>query len=63
MGGPGEPVELANLELNLQTVLHCSVQGANLEKVKELTLFLEGKGDPRAGKGRAILGAAQNPPG
>jgi len=63
MAGAGEPVELANLELNLQTVLHRSVQGANLEKVKELTLFLEGKGDPRAGKGRAILGAAQNPPG
>jgi tetratricopeptide (TPR) repeat protein len=63
MAGAGEPVELANMELNLQTVLHRSRKGADIGKVIELTSFLEEKGDPRAAKGRAILDAGPNPPG
>ena len=52
----GDPVELANLQLNLQTALHLSGEGADTGKVRELTKILESAGDKRAAKGRTILG-------
>lgn len=50
------PVELANMELNLQTVLHRSGEGADLAEVKRLRGILEAAGDPRARKADEIIG-------
>lgn len=53
--GSGGPIDLANMELNLQTVLHRSGAGADLEKVRRLRSILKEIGDPRAAKGGEIL--------
>jgi len=52
----GNPIEAANMELNLQTVLHISGAGADVERVRYLTSILNANNDPRAAKGDAILG-------
>lgn len=48
-------VELANMELNLCTVLHKSGEDVNINEVKRLTEILEKAKDPRAQKGKTIL--------
>ncbi|MBN1570021.1 MAG: tetratricopeptide repeat protein [Acidobacteria bacterium] len=52
------PIELANMELNLQTVLHRSGEGADPAEVKRLAGVLRAAGDPRARKAGEIIGMA-----
>ena len=49
------PVEIANMELNLQVVYFRSGQQVDLEKVKQLTKIIETAGDSRAKKGYYIM--------
>ena len=52
-----DPIEIANMELNLQTCLHRSGKGADLKQVKELSAILRKADDKRASKGEEILGS------
>jgi nephrocystin-3 len=49
------PVETANVELNLQSLFHLSGQNLDIEKVKELTRILQEAGDSRVEKGHKLL--------
>jgi len=48
-------IEIANMKMNLQTVLHQSGKGVDLTLVKKLTAILENANDYRAQKGKEIL--------
>lgn len=50
-----QPVEAANVEVNLQTMYHLSGQRMDMTRVRELTRILEEAGDRRAEKGRRLL--------
>jgi len=49
------PLEAANVELNLQNLFHLSGKEPDLARVKELTRILEVGGDKRAEKGYMLL--------
>jgi nephrocystin-3 len=51
----GQPLEVDNVELNLQVMFHLSGQSVDLERIKELTHHLEEAGDKRAQKGRDLV--------
>jgi tetratricopeptide (TPR) repeat protein len=55
----GQPLEAANVEINLQILFHLSGQSVDIDRVKELTRLLEEAGDKRAEKGRKLLGQLQ----
>jgi hypothetical protein len=50
-----QPLEAANVELNLQVIFHLSGQPVDVERVKELTRILEKARDKRVQKGRELL--------
>lgn len=56
----GNEVEIANMEINLQTVYFQSGQKTDLDKVANCTQILEKAKDSRAGKGRMILSGVKN---
>jgi nephrocystin-3 len=56
-----QPLEAANVELNLQTLFHLSGRKVDAERVKELTRILEEAGDQRAQKGRDLLAHLDKP--
>jgi 5-methylcytosine-specific restriction endonuclease McrBC GTP-binding regulatory subunit McrB len=49
------PVETANVELNLQTLFRLSGQKIDKQKLKKLTQILDDVGDKRAEKGHKLL--------
>ena len=51
----GQNIEVANVELNLQTLFRLSGQAMDIGRVKELTRLLEEAGDQRAEMGRKLL--------
>lgn len=50
-----DPVEAANMELNLLRMYHLSGRPVDVNRVKELIKVLEDAGDQRAEKKRAFL--------
>ena len=48
------PIEEANVELNLQTLFRLSGRAVDLNRVKELTQILDAASDPRAEKGHKL---------
>ena len=50
-----QPLEAANVELNLQTLYHSSGRQIDKEHIRELTRILEKAGDRRAHAGRNLL--------
>lgn len=53
------PIEVANVELNLQTLFRMSGQRVDLAELEERSRILEQPGDPKAKRGHDLLRSAQ----